>query len=148
MKQEFKEAADETDFERERKKLTVASIVWPRIRIWGDIFFVVVKQKSLSWFSLRWEIIWSWIWQFVTRKLVWPSILSPGSPVVRLLIDRSLKMITGHSKKSVIRTVHLFFVGLYCCFTQTRCINNDWKCDFWHLRCLFYQVEWILFHLK
>ena len=38
MKQEFKEAADETDFERERKKLTVASIVWPRIRIWGAFF--------------------------------------------------------------------------------------------------------------
>ena len=33
--------------------------------------------------------------------------------------------ITGHSKKSVSRTVHLFFVGLYYCFTQTRCINND-----------------------
>ena len=56
--------------------------------------------------------------------------------------------ITGYSKKSVSRTVHLFFVGLCYCFTRTRCINNDWKRDFWHLRCLFYQVEWILFHLK
>ena len=27
--------------------------------------------------------------------------------------------ITGYSKKSVSRTVHLFFDGLYCCFNQT-----------------------------
>ena len=35
------------------------------------------------------------------------------------------RKVTGHSKKSVSRTVHLFFVGLYYCFTRTRCINND-----------------------
>ena len=56
--------------------------------------------------------------------------------------------ITGHPKKSVSWADHLFFVGLYCCFIQTWCINNDWKCDFWHLRCLFYQVELILFHFQ
>ena len=39
-------------------------------------------------------------------------------------------------------------LGLFCCFIQTWCINNDWKCDFWHLRCLFYQVESILFHFQ
>ena len=57
-------------------------------------------------------------------------------------------LITGHPKKSVSWADHLFFVGLYCCFIQTWCINNDWKCDFWHLRCLFYQVELILFHFQ
>ena len=30
--------------------------------------------------------------------------------------------ITGYSKKSVSRTV---FEGLYCCFIQKRCLNND-----------------------
>ena len=56
--------------------------------------------------------------------------------------------ITGYSKKSVSWAVQLFFDGLYCCFIQTWCINNGWKCDFWHLRCLFYQVESILFHFQ
>ena len=64
------------------------------------------------------------------------------------LFQSILFLITGHPKKSVSRTVHLFFVWLYCCFIQTWCINNDWKCDFWHPRCLFYQVESILFHLQ
>ena len=45
--------------------------------------------------------------------------------------------LTGYSKNSVTRTVLLFFVGLNYCFIQTRCINNDWKCHFCHLRCLF-----------
>ena len=57
-------------------------------------------------------------------------------------------MVTGHPKKSVSWADHLFFVGLYCCFIQTWHINNDWNCDFWHLRCLFYQVELILFHFQ
>ena len=56
--------------------------------------------------------------------------------------------LTGYSKNSVTRTVLLFFVGLNYCFIQTRCINNDWKCDIWHLRCLFYQVEVILFYFQ
>ena len=56
--------------------------------------------------------------------------------------------IRGYSKKSVSWAVHLFFVDLYCCFIQKWCINNDWKCDFWYLRCLFYQVESILFHFQ
>ena len=60
-------------------------------------------------------------------------------------VDR-LILVTGYSKKSVSWAFHLFFVRPYCCFIQTWCINNDWKCDFWHLRCLFYQVESILFH--
>ena len=68
------------------------------------------------------------------------------SPSVRY--PSILYLITGHPKKSVSRTVHLFFVWLYCCFIQTWCINNDWKCDFWHPRCLFYQVESILFHFQ
>ena len=55
------------------------------------------------------------------------------------LKERLPKMgkITGHPKKSVSRTVHLFFAWLYRCFIQTWCMNNDWKCDFWHPRCLF-----------
>ena len=57
-------------------------------------------------------------------------------------------LITGHSKKSVSWADHLFFVNLYCCFTQKWCINNGWKGDFWHPRCLFYQVESILFHIQ
>jgi len=48
-------------------------------------------------------------------------------------------------KKSVSWAVHLVFVDLYCCFIQKRCINNDWKCDFLYLRCLFYKVQSILF---
>ena len=39
--------------------------------------------------------------------------------------DKKDYVITGHSKKSVSRTVHLFFVGLYYNFTRIRCINND-----------------------
>ena len=60
----------------------------------------------------------------------------------------SARYVTGHPKKSVSWADHLFFGGLYCCFIQTWYINNDWKCDFWHLRCLFYQVESILFHFQ
>ena len=56
--------------------------------------------------------------------------------------------IRGYSKKSVSWAVHLFFVYLYCCLIQKWCINNDWKYDFWYLRCLFYQVESILFHFQ
>ena len=60
----------------------------------------------------------------------------------------SSQHIRGYSKKSVSWAVHLFFVYLYCCFIQKWCINNDWKYDFWLLRCLFYQVESILFHFQ
>ena len=66
----------------------------------------------------------------------------------QLMVITAITKITGYSKKSVRRTVHLLFVGLYCCFIQTWCINNDWKFDFWHLRCLFYQVESILCHFQ
>ena len=57
-------------------------------------------------------------------------------------------VITGHSKKGVSRAVHLFFVGIHCCFILTWCISNVWKYDLWHLRCLLYQVESILFHFE
>ena len=35
------------------------------------------------------------------------------------------------------------FVNLFIffCFIQTTCINNNWKFDFWHGRCLFY-IRW------
>ena len=32
-------------------------------------------------------------------------------------------------KKSVGCAVHLF-VGIYCCFIQTMCINTSWKCNY------------------
>ena len=39
-------------------------------------------------------------------------------------------------------------VGLYFCFTQTMCINNEWKCNFWNARCLFHQVDSISIHFQ
>jgi len=41
-----------------------------------------------------------------------------------------------------------FIVDVYCCFIQAPNINNDWKSDFWNVRCLLYQVESIMTNFK
>ena len=36
----------------------------------------------------------------------------------------------GLFKKMSAELLICLFVGVFCCFNHTRCINNDWKCDF------------------
>ena len=55
----------------------------------------------------------------------------------------NLITVTGYSKKASAELFLCFLlVFIVVFFFQTRCI----KFDFWNLRCLFYQVESILFH--
>ena len=61
---------------------------------------------------------------------------------------RQVMWSNGSFKKKCQQNCSSIFGGLYCCFIQTWCINNDWKYDFWYLWCLFYQVESILFHFQ
>ena len=44
--------------------------------------------------------------------------------------------------------LNYWFVDFCYCFIQQSCINNEWKWDFWHARCLIYQVEAILIHFS
>ena len=42
------------------------------------------------------------------------------------------------------KSFNCFIVSIHCYFIQKQSENNDWKCDFWQVRCMFYQVESIL----
>ena len=50
----------------------------------------------------------------IPLEIPWVVVLSVVIPLV-----------TGYSKKSVSRTVHLFFVGNFCCIIPSRYTNND-----------------------
>ena len=103
---------------------------------------------GLFWQISPYPLLWQWGYSEHSSMFLTNFGVPGGSFLLARIRKKKLQSITGHPKKSVSRTVHLFFVWLYCCFIQTWCINNDWKSDFWHPRCLFYQVESILFHFQ
>ena len=39
------------------------------------------------------------------------------------------------------------YLSMFVIVLVRPCITNEWKCDFWHPRCLLYQIKPILIHL-
>ena len=83
------------------------------------------------------------VWNFAILRFQYCENATSGDrPYFRANINNGL------FKRKCQLNCSCLFVGVFCVLIQATSINIEWKCDFWNVRCLIYQVESIFNHFQ